>query len=355
MQLEDVLPTNLRDLMAAKKGSLLFKRGEAFILHVFWEAPNIDLAHELLSSGLCRCAAATCRDSPTVPTYFFRISSNNSDLCNKTPKKIADHVQLKKSLQKIERGVPRYAIQQELIRRRLDPSLLEQPPDADLPESLQQLPVAVEFTEIYLDERAFMLHAGSRDYLDGYGVVMNPAMHYDIPSTIRLGTPTAKLVEGILEPVLKEIVIPLEPSNILWQFPNQEVVEDDATTIVKVPIFLSLDLRLDDHYQTDLISTLPTPFKNNCTTCVSFTHPFDDSIIRLICVLPVLSTSLLSGVSIALKTIIRGEAHSTGNSNTDKITSLLLQSGLGIVSVNSTFSVGYVLHDLASQLTVSGS
>jgi hypothetical protein len=30
-------------------------------------------------------------------------------------------------------------------------------------------PVILEFTEVYLDEPAFMAHASSREYLDGYG------------------------------------------------------------------------------------------------------------------------------------------------------------------------------------------
>lgn len=69
---------SLRSLIAAKKGTLTYKSGEAFLLHVFWIAPSLSKAQTLLQ-GLQQCAQATHRDTPCVPTYFFRPSQVNQE------------------------------------------------------------------------------------------------------------------------------------------------------------------------------------------------------------------------------------------------------------------------------------
>ncbi len=56
-------PRSLREAIAALKGNLLYKMGESFMLHVFWEAPSLKAANELLA-GLQQCATATDRDTP---------------------------------------------------------------------------------------------------------------------------------------------------------------------------------------------------------------------------------------------------------------------------------------------------
>lgn len=73
-------PTALQRLLDAPKGQLDYSPGEAFMLHVFWETPGIEAASKLLAA-LRQCAAATHRDTPCVPTYFFRVANNESDLC----------------------------------------------------------------------------------------------------------------------------------------------------------------------------------------------------------------------------------------------------------------------------------
>ena len=70
---------------------------------------------------------------------------------------------------KLEMGVPLAAVHAEMKKRDLDPSLLELDAAHPLPLHLQVHPVMLEFTEVYLDEPAFMAHASSREYLDGYG------------------------------------------------------------------------------------------------------------------------------------------------------------------------------------------
>ena len=81
-------------------------------------------------------------------------------------------------LKKLQVGVPRQAVLADLARRNIDSNLIDLEPGAALPENLQQRPVLVECTELYLDERAFNEHAGSRDYLAAYADAMSPAQIY---------------------------------------------------------------------------------------------------------------------------------------------------------------------------------
>jgi hypothetical protein len=154
--------TSLQKLLDEKKGKINYKRGEAFILHVFWEAPSETAANKLLDA-LQKCAIATHRDTPCVPTYFFRISSNDLNLYGEAPKLVKDHVQLSAAIKKLQVGIPKAAVVGDLIKREIDPGYLDLDLSAELPQALQgQKPVAIELTELYLDERAFMEHAGSR-------------------------------------------------------------------------------------------------------------------------------------------------------------------------------------------------
>jgi hypothetical protein len=57
--------------------------------------------------------------------------------------------------------------------------------------------------------------------MDGYGVVMKPGLALTTPTTLRLGTPVASLVDKILEPVLKERVQPLVGRCTVWRGPPQ--------------------------------------------------------------------------------------------------------------------------------------
>jgi hypothetical protein len=36
-----------------------------------------------------------------------------------------------------------------------------------------------------MDEASFMAHSASRQFLDGYAVVMDPSLHYTVPSLAR--------------------------------------------------------------------------------------------------------------------------------------------------------------------------
>lgn len=50
-------PTSLQRLINEPKGKTEYKSGEAFLLHVFWEAPSDKAANSLLDA-LSQCAAA---------------------------------------------------------------------------------------------------------------------------------------------------------------------------------------------------------------------------------------------------------------------------------------------------------
>lgn len=158
----DAAPTSLRALLAAPKGSVEFLEGESFILTVFWEAPSAAAAQTLLDA-LGRCAAATHRDAPAVPTYFFRVSKADASLCSPMPRTVGEHPQFAAAVTRLKRGVPAAAVCAGVAALGLSPELLELAPEAPLPVELQQQPVAVEFTEVYLDCKAFYDHAGSRE------------------------------------------------------------------------------------------------------------------------------------------------------------------------------------------------
>lgn len=152
-------------------------------------------------------------------------------------------------------------------------------------------PLYLEFTEIYLDERAFMDHAASRQYLDGYAKIMNPAAFYRVPKTYRFGTPTQNLIDTILEPVLKDTPVSMVSNGKLF---DKNVV---ASTVVSdsghhdgnaVPftqsVFMSFDIQSD---KPDEIANLFSPtFVECCTFFVSFLHPLsaDGSVTRIMCI-----------------------------------------------------------------------
>jgi hypothetical protein len=150
-------PTSLQRLIDEPKGKTTYTAGEPFLLHVFWEAPNLTAAKQLLS-GLAQCSNATLRDTPCVPTYFFRLSSIDHDLYGEAPTLVKEHKQLSAAIKKLHVGVSRAAIVADLTKRGIDPQYLDLNLDAELPLPLKdQKPVSVEFTELYLDERAFMV------------------------------------------------------------------------------------------------------------------------------------------------------------------------------------------------------
>jgi hypothetical protein len=325
--------------MAVPKGNLEYIPGDAFLLHVFWEAPTVAAARTLLS-GLQQCATATHRDTPCVPLYFFRISNNNAELCSPPPRTVGEHPQLCAAIKKLQFGTPPLAVHAELTKRGIDPGLADLDPSTALPAELQERPVALEFTELYLDERAFMEHAGSRDYLNGYAVVMDPALHYSTPRTMRLGTPPAGIIERILEPILHEVVAPLPEGCSVWQRP----LSSDGSAV-----FLSLDVAGgDDAASAAVAAALPSAFREHCTTCVAFAHPLRPHTTRLMCVLPSLPPLPVLACLAALEPA-RGEAHVTsGEEAAGVVRAALVAVGLGAVIVNASESVGYILHAQAA-------
>ena len=339
----DPLPTSLAGLLAARKGRLAHTAGDAFVLYVFWEAPSAAAARRLLA-GLAQCAAATQRDTPCVPTYVFRTVRADAELCPPPPRTVGDHPQIREAKKKLDVGIPPAAVRAELAKRGIDPALVDQANDALLPETLQMTPVKVEFTELYLDERSFMEHAGSRDYLDGYAVVMNPALHYRTPTTVRVGTPPPGMVDRILEPVLHERVEPVQPGCAVWRRPAAGL--PDASRAV----LLALDVDRTD--AATLAAALPPAFREHCTTCLVFAHPLRDGTARLVAVLP--SPDALAGLAALMPA--RGEAH-CAEEPADVAATLraaLDAAGLGLATVNGTERVGYILHPRALDVHVQG-
>lgn len=328
--------TALERLIAEPKGKTTYTPGEAFLLHVFWECPSLSAAQTLLNS-LKKCADATHRDTPCVPIYFFRIATNNTNLCLSAPQTVGEHPTLATALRKLTVGVPRGAVEADLRRQGVDPALLSAGPSAPLPEELRQQPVAVECTELYLDERAFNEHAGSREYLDAYAGVMDPKLRTRT-CTVRMGSPTEFLRERVLEPMLKEKVKTLGEGSVLWRCPREKDGE----------VFVSLDLKMDGRRVEDLFGAVPEHVEGDFVMKVAFEHPLREGTARFMGILSTLRPEALEWLK-KLR-VERGEVHCDASVQ-EHVEGVLQQAGLGLVRVNASASVGYVLHARSIEVT----
>ena len=336
-------PTALERLIAEPKGKVEYSKGEATLLHVLWQTPSLSAATELLRC-LQRCAIATHRDTPCAPLYFFRVSHCDADLMPTAPTTVAQHPQLRAAVKRLAVGTPRAAVLADLHRRQIDPSLLDLPADTPLPLALQTPPVQVECTELYLDERAFFEHAGSRDYLEGYGGVMQPRLMDRPPLTLAMGSPTAKLCEQVLEPMLKAVQVQLPDACFLWRHPAPAAVRG-------APLLMSCDVRTQDGVGA-VVRELDEGWLSHCALCVAFAHPLrGDGTIRVMCVLTSLPAEGFAAVA-KLKPV-RGEVHSKAIEQVGEVGAVraaLDAAGLSFMALNSTPSAGYVLHEKAAQL-----
>ncbi|RHY23581.1 hypothetical protein DYB32_009131, partial [Aphanomyces invadans] len=330
-------PTSLKALIDAPKGHLDHYPDEAFLLHVFWEAPSRTDAETLLSA-LRGCGVATHRDTPCVPTYFFRITTSNPV----TPPiaTVGEYPPLHDALKKLQVGIPKPVVRADLGRRGMNPDWVDLTHSDPLPTELRTESVVVEFTEIYLDERAFMLHCGSKDYLDAYGIVTRPGLSLRPPVTTRIGSPSLNVVDKILEPILHETVVPVG-AGVVWQVPPPSVRAQSAQDAV----MLALDCKRK-------VDELPDQVRRACTTAVAFPHALKEEITRWLIVLPSMpSTDFLVQLSQALGPVVAGEAHTTSGKNSPTLSVALDEAELP-VTVNGDSSGGYILHELASDLHV---
>ncbi|RHY66203.1 hypothetical protein DYB34_007032 [Aphanomyces astaci] len=332
-----VPPTSLKALLETPKGHLDHYPDEAFLLHVFWEAPSRAAAETLLS-GLRGCSVATHRDTPCVPTYFFRITKSNP--LSPSAATVGAYPPLHDALKKLQVGIPKPVVRADLTRRGMNPDWVDLNLSDPLPLELRTEPFVVEFTEIYLDERSFMLHCGSKDYLDAYGIVTKPGLSLRPPVTTRIGSPSSSIVEKILEPILHERVVAVG-SNVVWQRPPA------SPSTARDAVMLALDC-------TRHADKLPPQMRDACTTAVSFPHVLKDGITRWLLVLPQLpSTEFLAQLQEAVGPVIAGEAHTSEGDSADALRTTLASAGLlPVITMNGDASVGYVLHEYARDLHV---
>lgn len=343
----------LQSLLAEPKGKTSYSPSESFLLHVHWEAPSLAVAQEILAS-LRLCAAATHRDTPCVPLYFFRISSldheHEFDTDNAAggrtsslpiPRTVEQHNQLWGALKKLRMGVPRPAVEADLVRRNLPTSLLDADPTDTLPEELQQQPVMLELTELYLDGRAFFEHAGSRDYLAAYAGVTAPRLQ-NHTSTIRSGTPPEGIVDSILAPMLKEQVHAMPEGCVPFRRPEK----------VRTPVMISLSTSAKGGVE-ELMGSLPRVMLEKSVTMVVFPHSVREGHMRALCVMPYLpeveTLREVAGIAGVEAMEIRcNEADAAVLS--DELRSVGLGEGTCRVAVIMADQAGYVLHAKAGTL-----
>ncbi|KAJ6116099.1 hypothetical protein N7523_006516 [Penicillium sp. IBT 18751x] len=321
----------LQALLNEPKGKTEYYSGQAFLLHVFWEAPNQSAAKKVLSS-LQRCANATHRDTPCVPIYFFRISTLDDDLVSPKPMTVGQHSQLRDAVKKLQFGVPRPAVDADLVRRRLDPKLLDADPATPLPKEMQEAPVILEFTELYLDERSFYEHAGSLDYLEAYGEMIAPGL-LNKQSTVRLGNPTPEIVDKILAPMLNEQVEPLQEAHVLWRRP---AVEPQAGMLLAFDILGDVD---------QVMRMVPDSLHQASMTLVTFAHPLCQGRVRVLSVLPALPDQQLLQ-DLACLPLEGIEAH-CDLTYCDTIHNVMSSVSFKCKSVVKKVECGYLIHENA--------
>lgn len=329
-------PMSLQRLLAEPKGKLTYHPNQAFLLHVFWEAPNATAAKKVLAA-LQRCADATHRDTPCVPTYFFHHSSLDADLVSEAPKLVSEHKQLSDAIRKLKVGVPRPAVVADLNRRGFDASLLDAALSDPLPDTMREDPVMLEFTELYLDERSFYEHAGSRDYLDAYGEVLSPGLQ-NRAVTVRLGTPTDDIAEKILAPMLKEKVEPVPEDCTLWK--RLAVTDDAGGFLLAISAVGSTD---------EVVAKMPAALLEESSSNVAFPHPLSEERVRVLCFLPSPpSVETLLELSSTLQPA--GIEIHCRESRQSEIMSLVEQASLETLVVIDTTGSGYVVHQKADQV-----
>ena len=163
----------------------------------------------MLKDGLAHCARATLRDTPCTPTYFFRISCDQSaaEAMASKVKTIGDHPHHAKAFKSIAMGTPKAAAELKLKTDKIENiaplSLDPSTPTAEAvaAAALDFAPVAITLSEYYMDTAAFFGHASSPDFLKAHAVVMEGALSLEA-STHFLGTPTEFVETAVLAPVL---------------------------------------------------------------------------------------------------------------------------------------------------------
>jgi hypothetical protein len=240
------------------------------------------------------------------------------------------------AIRKIKVGVPRPAVEADLRRRGIDPKLVDEVGMTALPEAMKVRPVMMEFTELYLDERSFYEHAGSRDYLDAYGEVLAPGL-MNKQVTIRMGTPTAEITDKILAPMLKEKVEPVPTGGILWRQPESQT---GSGVLLALSVTGSAD---------EISTKIPKRLRDHASTCLAFPHPLAEDRARVLCFLPSFpSSEVLRELVHSLW--IRGLEVQCKQAERDEIVKTLEQAGLGSLTPVDTDASGYAVHERAGEI-----
>lgn len=194
--------------MAKVKGYTTFNPKESFIIHCQWVVTNRVIAQEMMEA-LKKCSFATSRDAPPVLCYFFRISLDQSlaiEMKQKT-KIIQQHPHYSKAFRMINMNMDINNILTKCERECISTIPIKDNWSMDEPIELHQDilefdPVVIDLTELYMDNRSFVDHAQSKDYMEGYSVLLSPHRSLQ-PHTVVTGAPTPRMWEGLLEPILK--------------------------------------------------------------------------------------------------------------------------------------------------------
>jgi hypothetical protein len=164
-------------------------------------------------------------------------------------------------------------------------------------------------------------------------MVMSPGLCNRVPTTLRFGDPSESLIEKVLEPFLKENVVPLVTNSSVWKQPS---------SMSKSHFLISVD------FQSSSLKTFEfsKQLQDTCVWCLRYEHPIRKDISRLMVMFPLLDHfSLNFFKSLPSLKPTQGEIHVSNEDAANELKQILNGEGLSFINVNATRSVGYLLHE----------
>jgi hypothetical protein len=202
------MDTDCAKRWAREKGHVSYNPNQSFLIQCQWILPNMSIAHEMIE-GLRKCAVATERDTPPVVCYIFRVSHDQSlaDDMRQSVRTISQHPHYAKGYKMMDMNMTKEFVISKCQREGISalPFEADWPRDEPIDSHASEFnfdPVVIDLTELYLDNRSMVNHACSKDYMEGYGILLAPHRSLQ-PHTVVVGSPTEGMWGSLLEPILK--------------------------------------------------------------------------------------------------------------------------------------------------------
>lgn len=236
---------------AKQKGDITFNPNQSFLIQCQWIVPNLEIAHEMIE-GLRKCAVATERDTPSVVCYFFRISHDQSlaHEMRENVRTISQHPHYAKGYKMMDMNMTKEFVISKCQREGISalPFEAEWSRDELIEAHASEFnfdPVVIDLTELYSDNRSMVDHACSKDYMEGYGVLLTPHRSLQ-PYTVVAGTPTEGMWSSLLEPILKARRVEVELDSLERLFLNIPSNSPPSSQQSPYYVFLDIDVKKEE-------------------------------------------------------------------------------------------------------------